>query len=147
MTRNLTKLEPSHLDLPNLSYTILNLYPKLWKTIKQNKMEKPTQLLGQPKETAAREQRWHGPDNGVAHARLSPQPRQLTRGARVSARQTGERSGRRCSSSPVAPPARSAVHRCSSHQCASSGAINFGYHRSKRGWWRPRRRSDHFLKF
>ena len=54
-------------------------------------MEKPTQLLGQPKETAAREQRWRGPDNGAAHAGLLPQPRRLTGGARVSARQTGER--------------------------------------------------------
>ena len=54
-------------------------------------MEKPTQLLGQPKETVAHEQRWHGPDNGVAHAGLPPQLRRLTRGACASARQTGER--------------------------------------------------------
>jgi len=55
-------------------------------------MEKPTQLLGQPKETAAREQRWRGPDNGAAHAGLPPQPRRLTRGARASARETGEKN-------------------------------------------------------
>ena len=55
-------------------------------------MEKPTQLLGQPKETVAHEQRWHSPDNGVAHAGLPPQPQRLTRGARVSARETGEKN-------------------------------------------------------
>ena len=54
-------------------------------------MEKPTQLLGQPKETAAREQRWRGPDNGAAHAGLPPQPRRLTRGTRAPVRETGER--------------------------------------------------------
>ena len=55
-------------------------------------MEKPTQLLGQSKETAAREQRWRGPDNGAAHAGLPPQPRRLTRGARASAREVGEKN-------------------------------------------------------
>ena len=55
-------------------------------------MEKPTQLLGQPKETAAREQRWRGPDNGAAHAGLLPQPRRLTGGARALARETGEKN-------------------------------------------------------
>jgi len=55
-------------------------------------MEKPTQLLGQPKETVAREQRWHGPDNGAAHAGLPPQPWRLTRGARAPARETGEKN-------------------------------------------------------
>ena len=53
-------------------------------------MEKPTQLLGQPKETAAHEQRWRGLDNGAAHAGLPPQPRRLTAGSRVTARQAGE---------------------------------------------------------
>ena len=56
-------------------------------------MEKPTQLLGQPKETAAREQRWRGLDNGMAHAGLPPLRRwTLTRGARASARETGEKN-------------------------------------------------------
>ena len=56
-------------------------------------MEKPTQLLGQPKETAAREQRWCGPDNGAAHTGLPPQPRRLTGRTRASARQAGEEKG------------------------------------------------------
>ena len=55
-------------------------------------MEKPTQLLGQPKETVAYEQCWRGPDNGAAHAGLPPQPRRLMRGARASARETGEKN-------------------------------------------------------
>ena len=53
-------------------------------------MEKPTQLLGQPKEMVAREQRWRGADNGVAHAGLLPQPRRLTGRTRASAREAGE---------------------------------------------------------
>ena len=48
-------------------------------------------MLGRPEGTAAREAHWRGPDNGTAHAGLPPQPRRLTGGARVSARQTGDR--------------------------------------------------------
>ena len=101
--------------------------------INKTKQEIISLLLGRPEDTTAREAHWRIPRHSAAHAGLPPQPRRLMGGARASARQSGERSGRRRSSSPVAPPVRSAVHRCSSQHCASSGDINFGYHHGKRG--------------
>ena len=51
-------------------------------------MEKPTQLLGQPKETAAREQRWRGQRWAPASAAATDK-----RGPRVSEGNRGEEQG------------------------------------------------------
>ena len=46
--------------------------------------------MGRPEGTAAHEAYMRGPRRGVAHAGLPPQPRRLTAGSRVTARQAGE---------------------------------------------------------
>ena len=47
-------------------------------------------MLGRPEGTAARERTGAAQADGAAHAGLPPQPRRLTAGSRVTARQAGE---------------------------------------------------------
>jgi hypothetical protein len=101
-TRNTTKLEPHHLDLPNSSYTFSKLHSKSRKRIKTKQIwnHKPTpiQLLGQPgkplrpgnaRDTPARPARPAWPAVNL------PPARALTARPHGSEREKGREEGRR----------------------------------------------------
>jgi hypothetical protein len=135
ITRNSTKLEQHHLDLPIKRYTFLNLYTNLGKRIKEHKFGNPNQLLGRPGKIlrgllrapalpTARPREVAQPAYASGPLSAPARARPLIGGSRWSARETGEKKGDDGSSPPTVAPASPWVQACSPHPCAPRGTLN-----------------------